>query len=164
MGTIHANIAQRAAETRADCRAGIDLLRRRVSLLAGKDRLMMTMYLENGNTFRQIARLSGVSEANIARRIRKLTKQLIDGEYVRCLRERHRLSKTEMAVAKEYFLQDLRLKDIAVRHRCSVYRVRKILQRVRQRISEQETVSPQAGEKAQEDYVDIQRFQDLCLG
>ena len=33
----------------------IDLLRSRLRLLSGKDRLLMTMYLEKGNSYRQLA-------------------------------------------------------------------------------------------------------------
>ena len=44
----------------------IDLLRARVDILTGRDKALMTMYLENGNTFRQMARIAGVNETTIA--------------------------------------------------------------------------------------------------
>jgi len=131
MEHIHENISQEQATARSDYRDRIELLRRRVSLLAGKDRLLMTMYLENGNSFRQIARLSGVSEGNISRRIRRVTWRLLDGEYITCLRNRDKFSKTELAIAKEHYLSGLSMKKVAERQQLSYYRVHKTLERIR---------------------------------
>ena len=104
MQKTHAGIPQSTSTTKIAYRDRIDMLRSRVSLLSGKDRLVMTMYLENGNTFRQMARLAGVNETSIARIIYKATKRLIDGEYITCLRNRDKFTRTEMGVAKDYFL------------------------------------------------------------
>jgi predicted DNA-binding protein YlxM (UPF0122 family) len=131
---IHSNISQRASKAKDDCRDRIDLLRSRVSLLAGKDKLLMTMYLENGNSFRQIARLAGVSETNIARRIRKITKRLIDGEYILCLRNRDKFTRTEMAIAKDYFLLEMSIKKIAAKQHQSYYSVYESLKQIRRLI------------------------------
>jgi predicted DNA-binding protein YlxM (UPF0122 family) len=131
MQTIHPNIPQNASTAKNTCRETIELLRSRVGLLTGEDKLLMTMYLENGNSFRQLARLAGVSEASMARRIRKLTKRLIDGEYVKCLRNRDKFTKTEMAIAKEYFLLGLSRQKIALKRDYTYHRVRKILKRIR---------------------------------
>ncbi len=79
----------------------IDLLRGRMNLLNGKDKVLMTMYLENGNSFRQIARLTGISDTSIARRINRLTKRLLDSQYIICLRNRDKLTREQMAIAKD---------------------------------------------------------------
>ncbi|MFH1369932.1 MAG: hypothetical protein ABII09_01390 [Planctomycetota bacterium] len=50
----------------------IDLLRCRAELLTGRDRALVQMYLDNAGTFSQMARLAGVNEANVARRIHKV--------------------------------------------------------------------------------------------
>ena len=123
MKKIHVNILQATQETKNRHRDQIDLLRSRLNLLNGKDKVMMTMYLENGNSFRQIARLTGVSEARIARRIRGLTKRLIDGQYIVCLRNRNKFSKAQMTIAKNYFLTGLSMKKIAVKRHRSYYHV-----------------------------------------
>ncbi|MHC4572498.1 MAG: hypothetical protein ACYS0C_10545, partial [Planctomycetota bacterium] len=60
MKKIYLNIPESISTAKNAYRDRIDLLRSRVSLLAGKDKLLMTMYLENGNSFRQMARLTGV--------------------------------------------------------------------------------------------------------
>ncbi len=130
MDTIHNNISQDSLQARTEVRDRIDLLRSRVKLLTGKDRLLMTMYLDNANTFRQMARLAGVNEANIARRIHKIIKRLIDGEYITCLRNRQMFSGTEMLTAKQYFLLGWSIKKIAVEQGCSYYRTRKSLKKI----------------------------------
>ena len=120
---------------RNEYRDRLDLLRSRVNLLTGKDKLLMTMYLENSNSFRQMARLAGVNETRIARRIHKVTKRLIDGEYITCLRNRKKFSKTEMAIAKDYFLLGLSMKKIAGKRRRSYYRVRETLKKIQRLVT-----------------------------
>ena len=132
MKKIHTNISQSSLTDKTKYRDRIDLLHRRASLLTGKDRLLMIMYLERGNSYRQMARLAGVAETSIARRIQKITERLIDGEYITCLRNRDKFTRTEMAVANDYFLLRLPQRKIAAKRNYSVYRVRKILKRVRQ--------------------------------
>lgn len=130
MGKIHNNISQKNLQARNEVRDRIDLLRSRATLLTGKDRLLMTMYLDNANTFRQMARLAGVNEANIARRIHEIIKRLIDGEYITCLRNREIFSNTEMVIAKQYLLLGWSIKKIASEQGCSYYRTRKSLKKI----------------------------------
>jgi DNA-directed RNA polymerase specialized sigma subunit len=132
METIHANRPIADSTTKNTYRDGIELLRSRVSLLTGKDRLLMTMYLENGNTFRQLARLAGVNESNIARRIHRITKRLLDGEYITCLRNHDEFTRTEMAIAKDCFLLGLSQRKIAFKRNYSTHQVCKILKRIQQ--------------------------------
>lgn len=131
MKKIHVNISQKTLEAKNRHRDQIDLLLSRLNLLNGKDRVMMTMYLENGNSFRQIARLTGVSEARIARRIRGLTKRLIDGQYIVCLRNRNKFSKAQMTIAKNYFLTGLSMRKIAVKRHRSYYHVRETIEKIK---------------------------------
>jgi predicted DNA-binding protein YlxM (UPF0122 family) len=130
MNKIHENIPQGSVKARAKHRDRIDLLRSRVGLLTGKDKMLMTMYMENGNSFRQMARLSGVNEASIARRIHKVTKRLINGEYITCLRNRDKLDRGELDIAKDYFLAGLSIKKIAKRRDTTYYGVRKTLKKI----------------------------------
>jgi len=130
MKKIHKNIPQSSIKTKTEYRDRIDLLRSRVSLLTGKDKLLMTMYLENGNSFRQMARLVGVNEASIARRIHKLTRRLMNGEYITCLRNRDKFNKNELDIAKDYFLAGLSMKKIAEKRGSTYYCVRKTLKKI----------------------------------
>ena len=135
MESIHENVTKVEVKARKRCRDRIDMLKSRVELLTGRDRMLMTMYLRNGNTFYQMARLTGVNEANVARRIYRVTKRLIDGEYITCLRNRDKFSEAEMTVAKDYFLRGLSIKKIAGRRKLSYYRVREILKKIQSLIT-----------------------------
>jgi predicted DNA-binding protein YlxM (UPF0122 family) len=136
MEGIHENISMGAARKRNEYRNRIDLLRGRVSLLAGEDRLLMTMYLENGNSFRQMARLAGVSESSIGRRVRKIAKRLTNGAYITCLRNRDKFTGCEMATARDYFLQGLSIKKIATKRYLTYYRVQETLKKIKRLIED----------------------------
>lgn len=144
MGRIHNNISQKSLQARNEARDRIDLLRSRAKLLTGKDRLLMTMYLDNANTFRQMARLAGVNEANIARRIHKIIKRLIDGEYITCLRNREIFSNAEMVIAKQYLLLGWSIKKIASEQGCSYYRACKSLKKIQRLV---QVIKADKGEK-----------------
>ena len=131
MKKIHVNISQTTLEAEKRRRDELDLLRSRLHLLNGKDKVLMTMYLENGNSFRQIARLTGVSDTSIARRINGLTKRLIDGQYIVCLRNRDKFTRDQMTIAKDYFLVGLSMKEIAVKRRWSRYHVRETIIKIK---------------------------------
>lgn len=136
MKQTHENISQEQSRIKDVYRDRIDLLASRMHLLTGKDRLLMTMYLRNGNSFRQMARLAGVNEAHIARRINKITKRLIDGEYITCLRNRDQFTTTQMKVAKDYFLQGLSIRKIAAKRNVTYYRVREILKKIQRLVKQ----------------------------
>jgi predicted DNA-binding protein YlxM (UPF0122 family) len=131
MKKIHVNISQTTLEAEKRRRAELDLLRSRLHLLNGKEKVLMTMYLENGSSFRQIARLAGVSDTSIARRINILTERLTDGEYITCLRNRDKFTRDQMAIAKDYFLVGLSMKEIAVKRRWSRYHVRETIIKIK---------------------------------
>lgn len=122
----------------------IDLLRCRAELLTGTDRALMQMYLDNANTFRQMARLAGINEANIARRIHKLIRRLLDGQYITCLQNRDKLTQEQIEMARDYFIVGLPMSEIADRYETSYYAVRQTMKRIQQLTS----VSRNEGETA----------------
>lgn len=107
-----------------------ELLRRRAGVLGGRDRAILEMYFEKGSSFAQMAHVAGVSETSIARKIRRLTAKLLEGEYVRCLRRGIRLSRLERAIAKDYFVDGLSQRAIATKRDTTVYQVRKTIRKV----------------------------------
>ena len=119
----------------------IDLLRSRVELLRGKDKVLMKMYLQQSNTFRQMALLAGVNEATIARKIYKLTKRLIDSVYIMCLWNRSKFTELELDIARDYFIVGVGMKKIAVKRDCSYYYVRETLKKIQRlvQIEKEET-------------------------
>lgn len=131
MRKVHANISYDEAARREEYRDRIEVLKNRVSLLVGRDKALMRMYLENGNSFYQMAQLAGVSESTIARRIHKLAKRLTDGKYMACLRNREKFTKREMEIAADYFLSGLSMRKIAAKRGWSYYRVYESMKRIR---------------------------------
>lgn len=131
MKRIHENIAEQTINVKSLHRSGIELLRSRLNLLTGTDRLLMTMYIEHGNSIRQIARIRGATEASIARRIRAISKRLANGPYIDCLRCRDKLTGLQLAIAKDYYLMGLSIRRIAAKRRWSRYRVRSALIEIR---------------------------------
>jgi predicted DNA-binding protein YlxM (UPF0122 family) len=136
MRRTHANLSEETLGVRDRRRDQVDLLRRRLSLLDGREKVMMTMYLENGISFRQIARLLGVSETSVARRIHRLTKRLTDGEYIVCMRNRDKLTERQMLIAKDYFLTGLSMSRIAEERSWSLYKVCLTVRQIRGIIAE----------------------------
>ena len=123
----------RGSKVETEAKDRIELLRSRVGLLAGRDRALMQMYLENSGTFRQMARLAGVNEANVARRIHKLIRRLLDGQYITCLRNRDKFTQEQIEMARDYFVDGLPMSEIANRHETTYYTVRqtmKLIQRL----------------------------------
>ena len=110
----------------------LDLIRSRAGLLTGKDRAIMQIYLDNSGTFRQMSRLAGVNEANVARKIHKLIRRLLDGQYITCLRNRHKFSGVELDIAKDYFLDGLIMSQIAEKRCTTYYAVRRAMKKIQQ--------------------------------
>jgi predicted DNA-binding protein YlxM (UPF0122 family) len=130
MNKIHEDCLETELKAKGRYRDRVELLRSRLCMLSGEEKLLMTMYWENGISLRQISRLTGVSWVRIARRIHKLTERLMDGKYITCLRNRSRFTKREMDIAKDYFLLGISMKKIARKNRWSYYRVRKTILKI----------------------------------
>jgi predicted DNA-binding protein YlxM (UPF0122 family) len=136
MKTIYSNISQKNLDNKKKNRAQIDLLRSRIYLLDKDDRLLMTVYLENGNNTRQISRLTGLSRTSIARRINILTTRLLDGGFIACLRNRRKFNKHQMAIARDYFLTGLSIKKIALKRHRSRYFVTETIKKIKSILKE----------------------------
>lgn len=101
-----------------------EMLRLRTPLLTGEDRLLMTLCLEDGHSYRQIARLTGANPTTVARRVRKIARRLIDETYSVCLGNRSAFSGPELAILRDYFLRGLSFAQIGRKRGTSYYRVR----------------------------------------
>lgn len=119
-----------------------DLLRHRKDLLEGQDKVFMTMYLDNGNSYRQISRLLGVSATTISRRIKKLTKQLTGESFYIYRQYRKKLDKRQKQFARDYFLMGLPLRQIAHKHNCSFYLVKKTMGKIFDLIDAEKRLCP----------------------
>ena len=112
-------------------RGRVELLQNRLELLSGKDKVLMTMYIINGNSFRQIARILDVSETSVSRRIHQLSERLTNGEFLTCVRNRGKLNRRQLAIARDSFLMGLSNRQIARKRGMSLYAVRKELAGIR---------------------------------
>ena len=131
MKRIHENVSSGELGNRTNYRNRIDVLLNRVSLLTGVDKVLMTMYLRNGNSFYQMAILCGVDETTISRRIKRITKRLIDNDYLWCLGDSDIFTKSEMELARDYFIRGLSLRKTAAKRGLSYYMVRKHVERIK---------------------------------
>ena len=136
----------------------IDLLRSRVGLLTGKDRALMKIYLDNSSTFSQMAKIAGVNESNIARRIHKLVCRLLDGQYITCLQNRDKFTQEQIEIARDYFVDGLSISEIAWRREITYYQVRKTMRKIQRLTSVPSTDTPavllcktNSGDEAKED-------------
>jgi len=132
MKRIHENIAAETSDLKGRHRDRTDVLRSRLYMLSGPDKVLLTMYVENGNSCRQIARIAGVSETTVVRRIDAIVKRLMDGEFIRCLKSSRKLTADQMAIAKDFFVMGLPMSKIAGKRCSSVHRVRKALLDIRE--------------------------------
>lgn len=140
METVKENIPEELLTKKEKYRSKVDLLLSRIDLLNGEDRLLMTMYWENGNSLTQIGRLAGINRISLARRINKITERLMEGKYIACIRNRRIFTRQQMDIAKDYFLMGLSMKKIADRRKLSFYQVRAMLKKIERKLE------PVAGE------------------
>lgn len=129
----HLSNSQNVAKYRntADERDLAGLLQTRAHLLTGQDRALLTMYLDHGDNFCQMARLAGLCATSIARRIRRIVERLIDETYPVCLRHRGQFSDLELAIAKDYFVRGFSMTRISQARNITYYCVRKTVQKAR---------------------------------
>jgi hypothetical protein len=114
-----------------------ELLESRLEFLDGKEKVIMTMQLRHGATFRQIAALTGLHEASVARLVRKISSRLLKGAFIVCLRKRDCLTKQQLAIARDSYLSRLSIPAIAKKHKCTLYHVRLVLSHLAKFIAEQ---------------------------
>ncbi|MFH1614663.1 MAG: hypothetical protein ABIG61_06240 [Planctomycetota bacterium] len=124
------NLPESSATIRQWQRDRLEVLRSRMDLLSGRDKVLMEMYFERGASFRQLAMIAGLNEVTIARQIRKLVRRLLDGDYITCLRRQEHLTPFELKVACDHMLGGLSQKRIAEKQDCTIYRVRATLKRL----------------------------------
>ena len=126
----HRDGDEAACET-ARVRGAIEALRMRAHLLAGEDRALVEMYLEHGNSLRQIGRLMGLTHQNVGRRIRRIIRRLTDDTYEICLGNRDDFNGRELGLIKDYFVGGLSATWISRTRGVTPYRVKTTLQKAR---------------------------------
>lgn len=101
----------------------------RAHLLTNRDRALLALHVDAGNSFHQIARLLGVRPTTIARRIRKITERLVDQTYPLCARSPERFAELELSIIRDFFVRGLSMAEISRAHGVSYYRARATVQK-----------------------------------
>ena len=109
-----------------------ETLAQRIPLLAGEERALIGLYLDDGHSFGQIARLIGTSPTTIARRIRRIARQLTDETYPLCLANKSAFSRSELAIIRDHFVRGRTFGQISRRRGITYYRVRTTILKARE--------------------------------
>ena len=136
MKTIHENVSKQNLKDISNDRAQIELLRSRLDLLDGKEKLMMTLYLEDGYSICKISQVADLCRTSIARRIKRLKKNLLEGKYITCIQNCDKFNRDQMAIAKDYFLRGLSIRQITKKRHRSVYHVRETIIQIKSILNE----------------------------
>ena len=103
------------------------------------------MWIRQGATFRQIAALTGLHEANVARMARKISSRLLRGAFVDCLLKSDCLTKEQLAIAGDHYLNRLSIPAIAQKHNCTLYHVRAVLSQIAEQLGSTQPVGATGG-------------------
>jgi predicted DNA-binding protein YlxM (UPF0122 family) len=139
MKKIHANTPNKTLKAGNQHREQFDLLRYRLNTMNDQDRVLMKMYLDKGISIRQIARLLGVSEIQVGRKIHKLSKRLTSKKYIHCIRKRDKLTKFQMSVAKDFYMKGISIRRIASKKKTTRYFIRKTLKKIQTVLDDEQT-------------------------
>lgn len=127
----HSYLEQNKLEHIKDFPELLNTLRNRFYLLERQDKMIMSMYLDNEMSFRQIALLLNTNQNRISRRIRKIIFELTKGKFIFCMKKREIFTRPEMEIAKDYFLRGKSIRQIAKKKNTSFYHIRELLKEIR---------------------------------
>jgi hypothetical protein len=98
----------------------------RVDMLPDKQRTFVRLFLGT-QKYRPIAKMAGVNEVTIARRLKRIAEQISSNNFIAALSQENNLSPEKMEILKDYFVTDLPMIRIAKNRNLSCYMVRKII-------------------------------------
>ena len=142
MNKINNKIPSTSSNSDGSKREILDVLRHRKELLDGDAKLMMTMYLENGNDYRQIARALGVSPSTIYFRIKKISKQLTGKSFHIYRNCQNKLNNRYKELARDYFLMGIGPLKLARKYRCSRYKVKHDIEKILKLVEAEQKMDP----------------------
>lgn len=127
MNTGYSTLIQSNHEKILDLRRNAEKIRKRAKQLSEPDRTLVRMYLDNANSFRQISQLLGVSEASVARRVKKIVDRLSDPSIDSVLNKGNQLSHKQRKIARDFFLRGQTVNKIAHKYGMTYYNARRII-------------------------------------
>ncbi len=125
--------ARDATEPENIRRHSLEILPSRLFLLKGRDKIIMSMYFENGRSYRQIALLLKMSHSSVLRRIKKIKRTL--DIYVSCLNNPEHFTPKEISIARDYFLMGFSIRQIAHKKKASYYNIRNKIKEIRHTVN-----------------------------
>jgi DNA-directed RNA polymerase specialized sigma subunit len=131
MNTGYTSLTQLNRDGTLDMRSRADMIRKLAENLTEPDRTLVQMYLDHENSFRQMAQLLGVSEAAVARRVKKIISRIGDRDIMDVLAKSGTLNRRQKKIARDYFLRGLNVKKIAHKYKMTYYNTRKIINLLR---------------------------------
>ncbi|MBN1796719.1 MAG: helix-turn-helix domain-containing protein [Sedimentisphaerales bacterium] len=130
MNTENIKLTEQNQKEQLGLRDNINIIRSRAELLDEPDRTLIKMYLDKQNSFRQIALLTGVNEATISRKIKRIMSRLSNNDLWPKLKYSSRLKSPEMKYIKEHFIKGRSIRAIAKKYKISYHTVRRIINRI----------------------------------
>ncbi len=129
MMNIHNNISENQKVFESVRRKEFRLLKNRIALLTESDRVLMELYLA-GTSLYALSQIARSNPGNISRRIDKLRKRLIGGQYLTVLSNRDLFSGTELKIARDYLFRKMTLRELSRKYNVTIYRVRHTIEKV----------------------------------
>jgi predicted DNA-binding protein YlxM (UPF0122 family) len=102
----------------------------RVDILSEKQRTLVRLFM-NSHSYSSIAKIAGVNEVTVARRLKKIARHISSNNFFAALSENNNLPAEKMEILKDYFVSSLAIKTIAKNKNLSFYSVRKMIRQMR---------------------------------
>ena len=102
----------------------------RIDLLAEREKALVRLFM-NSQKFRIMAKSAAISEATIARRLKKIARLISSDDFITALTKTNDLSTEEMEIIKGHFVKGLSIKTIGKNTGLSRYKIKKIIIQMR---------------------------------
>jgi len=117
---------------------GYEKLRMRLDLLEGKERTLLELYLEHSASYYRLAKLTGLSERYVARKVQRLLRCLESEEYISIVRHQKLFGTRTLEVAYDRYLLGMSVRSISKKRKISRYRVSKKIRVLKDWLQEKE--------------------------
>lgn len=131
MNTGYTTLTDKNITNIHELRGDMEKLRKRAEHLNEPERTLVRMYLDNNNSYRQLANLLGVSESTIARRLKRAFRRINSRNFTRITACKQSLEGKEKQIAHDHFISGLTCRQIARKHRMTYYMTRQTISKIK---------------------------------
>lgn len=121
------------SEATHNYREHVELIQSRLSLLHGREEMIMSLHYIHNMSFERIGKLVGLHGATVGRMVRRISRMLIEGVYLRCIQNRELFSQEELAVAYDKFICGLGQREIAARYCIGIHFAARLIKSIEAR-------------------------------